>query len=88
MEPRMEQKKYEVLRQVFGYDRFRPGQEEVVDRLLEGGDVLAVDVYKRQHKSHQQMLCSHVSMPHLLCHTDGIVDHRARRPCESLVPEQ
>lgn len=42
MEPRMEQKKYEVLRQVFGYDRFRPGQEEVVDRLLEGGDVLAV----------------------------------------------
>ena len=42
MEPKLVQKKYEILRQVFGYDQFRPGQEEVVDSLLEGQDVLAV----------------------------------------------
>ena len=34
--------KYAVLQKVFGYDAFRPGQEEIVDRLLAGGDVLAV----------------------------------------------
>lgn len=30
------------LRSVFGFDSFRPGQEEVVDAVLEGEDVLAV----------------------------------------------
>ncbi|MGN0707501.1 MAG: RecQ family ATP-dependent DNA helicase [Faecalibacterium sp.] len=33
---------HEILKKVFGYDRFRPGQEEIVDRLLSGQDVLAV----------------------------------------------
>ena len=42
METRLEQRKYELLRQVFGYDGFRPGQEEVVDNLIQGKDVLAV----------------------------------------------
>jgi ATP-dependent DNA helicase RecQ len=31
-----------VLKQYFGYGAFRPGQEEVIDALLEGRDVLAV----------------------------------------------
>lgn len=34
--------KRQVLKQYFGYDSFRPGQEQVVDALLEGRDVLAV----------------------------------------------
>ena len=34
--------KHTVLRTVFGYDSFRPGQEEIVDALLEGRNVLAV----------------------------------------------
>jgi ATP-dependent DNA helicase RecQ len=34
--------KYGVLKQYFGYTAFRPGQEEVIDALLEGRDVLAV----------------------------------------------
>ena len=33
---------HEVLKKVFGYDSFRPGQEPIVDRLLAGQDVLAV----------------------------------------------
>ena len=33
---------YKVLREVFGYDSFRPGQEEIVGRLMRGEDVLAV----------------------------------------------
>ena len=37
-----ENQKYSVLRSVFGYGSFRPGQEEVVDALLAGRDVLAV----------------------------------------------
>jgi len=32
----------EVLERYFGYRTFRPGQGEVVDRLLQGGDVLSV----------------------------------------------
>ena len=36
------QAKYTVLKEVFGYDSFRPGQECVVDWLLEGTSVLAV----------------------------------------------
>lgn len=36
------QEKYTALQNVFGYASFRPGQEEVVDALLAGRDVLAV----------------------------------------------
>ena len=31
-----------MLRDVFGYDSFRPGQEEIVETLLEGNNALAV----------------------------------------------
>jgi len=31
-----------VLREVFGYDAFRPGQEEVIEAVLEGHDCIAV----------------------------------------------
>ncbi|MDR2343414.1 MAG: DNA helicase RecQ [Spirochaetaceae bacterium] len=34
--------KYSVLKDVFGYETFRRGQEEVIDSLLGGRDVLAV----------------------------------------------
>ena len=34
--------KQEVLKEVFGFDGFRPGQEAVVDRLLAGHNVLTV----------------------------------------------
>lgn len=34
--------KHQTLKTIFGYDSFRPGQEEVVDALLSGKDVLAV----------------------------------------------
>ena len=34
--------KYEILKSYFGYDKFRPGQERIVDALASGGDVLAV----------------------------------------------
>ncbi len=34
--------KSKVLREVFGFDDFRPGQEAIVDGLLAGGHVLAV----------------------------------------------
>ena len=33
---------HSILKKVFGYDDFRPGQEEIVSRLLAGQDVLAV----------------------------------------------
>lgn len=32
----------EALKRYFGYDSFRPGQEEIVDALLAGRDALAV----------------------------------------------
>ncbi len=31
-----------VLRAIFGHDDFRPGQEQIVDAILDGRDVLAV----------------------------------------------
>ena len=31
---------HSILKKVFGYDNFRPGQEEIVSRLLAGQDVL------------------------------------------------
>ena len=34
--------KAKVLREVFGFDGFRPGQEEIVDHLIDGRHVLAV----------------------------------------------
>ncbi len=34
--------KFDVLRQTFGYDSFRPNQERIVDTLLAGRNVLAV----------------------------------------------
>lgn len=34
--------KLEALKHYFGYDAFRPGQEELIDRLLTGCDVLGV----------------------------------------------
>ncbi|MGN0314689.1 MAG: RecQ family ATP-dependent DNA helicase, partial [Fusicatenibacter sp.] len=34
--------KYEILKQYFGYDTFREGQELLVDALLEGRDVLGI----------------------------------------------
>ena len=30
---------HSILKKVFGYDSFRPGQEEIVRRLLDGQDV-------------------------------------------------
>ena len=33
---------HSILKKVFGYDSFRPGQEEIVGRLLAGQDVMAV----------------------------------------------
>ena len=34
--------KYTILKQYFGHDGFREGQEALVDALLEGRDVLGV----------------------------------------------
>ena len=34
--------RYSVLKRVFGYDRFRPGQEQIIEALLRGQDVMAV----------------------------------------------
>jgi len=34
--------KYDILKNIFGYTSFRPGQEEVIDAILSGRDVLAV----------------------------------------------
>ncbi|MDR0590017.1 MAG: DNA helicase RecQ [Spirochaetaceae bacterium] len=38
----MDQKKYQVLKTYFGFTQFRRGQEEIIDALLAGKDVLAV----------------------------------------------
>ena len=34
--------KYSVLKQYFGHSVFRPGQEQIVDSILAGHDVLGV----------------------------------------------
>jgi ATP-dependent DNA helicase RecQ len=34
--------KYSILKKMFGYDSFRPGQEEAIDGILSGRDTLAV----------------------------------------------
>ncbi|MBQ3949272.1 MAG: RecQ family ATP-dependent DNA helicase, partial [Bacteroidales bacterium] len=38
----VEAKKYHILEWYYGYKRFRPGQEEVIDSILNGRDALAV----------------------------------------------
>lgn len=40
--PELEAEKRRVLKSAFGFDAFRPGQEEVIDAVLSGRDVLAV----------------------------------------------
>jgi ATP-dependent DNA helicase RecQ len=42
MEEGRRDEKYRALKDHFGYSRFRPGQEEVIDAILGGRDVLAV----------------------------------------------
>lgn len=37
-----EEQKKQILKTYFGYDTFRPGQEEIIDQILSGRDVLAV----------------------------------------------
>ncbi|MCL2191317.1 MAG: DNA helicase RecQ [Treponema sp.] len=34
--------RHEILRDRFGYDSFRPGQEEAIDAIMDGRDILAV----------------------------------------------
>ena len=35
-------RKTQILKEIFGYDSFRKGQEEIVDQILNGKDVLAI----------------------------------------------
>ena len=37
-----EDRKSRILREVFGFQDFRPGQEEVIDAIFQGENVLAV----------------------------------------------
>ena len=34
--------KFDTLKTVFGFDEFRPGQEDIVDAVLDGANILAV----------------------------------------------
>ena len=34
--------KEEILRQLYGYDSFRPGQEELIEAVLQGRDVFGI----------------------------------------------
>ncbi|MBQ7974700.1 MAG: DEAD/DEAH box helicase, partial [Clostridia bacterium] len=34
--------KHTILKNYFGYDRFRPGQEEIIDAVLSGKDALGI----------------------------------------------
>jgi superfamily II DNA/RNA helicase len=38
----MPDSKHEILKRIFGFDEFRPGQERAIDALLEGRSVLTV----------------------------------------------
>jgi ATP-dependent DNA helicase RecQ len=40
--PVIEDPSFAVLRKVFGYDSFRPGQQEIIDHLVGGGDALVL----------------------------------------------
>ena len=41
----------EALKRYFGYDSFRPGQEEIVSALLAGRDALAGKTGGKRHKA-------------------------------------
>lgn len=38
----MQATKHDILKEIFGYDTFRSGQEELIDHILQSRDVVAV----------------------------------------------